>query len=199
MPIWVRPPIWIISITAITRASSGSRPPAPIPTSPTRRRRGRHLCRRGGGRDDQLDRRDQRTVRRRHDGRHALFRRPPHPMPSTRTNYAASGDAYQASTAGVSAGKAQNNVNSTTTAEIGTHLIINSAGGDMVSSPTTSSIRAAAARVRAQAARSRVLPRSATRHVTQTVTTNIGAGTVLSLNGDPRTWRRSSISTPTTR
>ncbi len=48
------------------------------------------------------------------------------------TNYASNGDAYQASTAGVSAGKAQNDVTSTTTAEIGTHLIINTDGGNIV-------------------------------------------------------------------
>ncbi|MDI3559416.1 leukotoxin LktA family filamentous adhesin [Bradyrhizobium sp. Arg816] len=103
------------------------------------------------------------------------------------TNYAASGDAYQASTAGVSAGKAQNDVDSTTTAEIGTHLIINSAGGNMVviandivnqggggaRSGSGGSFSGAAA--------------LSDSHVTQTVNTNIGAGTVLSLNGDPRT------------
>ncbi|GMO58331.1 leukotoxin LktA family filamentous adhesin [Bradyrhizobium ottawaense] len=103
------------------------------------------------------------------------------------TNYAASGDAYQASTAGVSAGKARNDVDSTTTAEIGTHLIINSAAGDMVviandivnqggggaRSGSGGSFSGAAA-----------LSES---FVTQNVTTNIGAGTVLSLNDDPRT------------
>ncbi|MHC4048420.1 leukotoxin LktA family filamentous adhesin [Bradyrhizobium sp. 25ACV] len=103
------------------------------------------------------------------------------------TNYIASGDAYQASTAGVSAGKAQNDVNSTTTVDIGTHLIINSAGGDMVAiandivnqggggarSGSGGSFSGAAA--------------LSTSTVTQTVTTNIGAGTVLSLNDDPRT------------
>ncbi|WLB51391.1 leukotoxin LktA family filamentous adhesin [Bradyrhizobium japonicum] len=103
------------------------------------------------------------------------------------TNYAASGDAYQASTAGVSAGKAQNDVDSTTTAEIGTHLIINSAGGNMVviandivnqggggaRSGSGGSFSGAAA--------------LSTSTVTQHVNTNIGAGTVLSLNDDPRT------------
>ncbi|MEY9430037.1 hypothetical protein ABH975_005352 [Bradyrhizobium ottawaense] len=103
------------------------------------------------------------------------------------TNYAASGDAYQASTAGVSAGKARNDVDSTTTAEIGTHLIINSAAGDMVviandivnqggggaRSGSGGSFSGAAA-----------LSES---FVTQNVTTNIGGGTVLSLNDDPRT------------
>ncbi|MBR0816923.1 leukotoxin LktA family filamentous adhesin [Bradyrhizobium liaoningense] len=103
------------------------------------------------------------------------------------TNYAASGDAYQASTAGVSAGKAQNDVDSTTTAEIGTHLIINSAGGNMVviandivnqggggaRSGSGGSFSGAAA--------------LSTSTVTQHVNTNIGAGTVLSLNGDPQT------------
>lgn len=103
------------------------------------------------------------------------------------TNYVASGDAYQASTAGVSAGKAQNDVDSRTTAEIGTHLIINSAGGNMVviandivnqggggaRSGSGGSFSGAAA--------------LSTSTVTQIVNTNIGAGTVLSLNGDPRT------------
>jgi len=103
------------------------------------------------------------------------------------TNYAASGDAYQASTAGVSGGKAQNDVDSTTTAEIGTHLIINSAGGDIVVISNDivnqggGGARSGSGGTFAGAA---ALSSST---VTQTVNTNIGAGTVLSLNGDPRT------------
>ena len=103
------------------------------------------------------------------------------------TNYAASGDAYQASTAGVAGGSAQNNVNSTTTAEVGTHLIINSAGGDMdviandIVNQAGGGARSGSGGVFSGAA---ALSNST---VTQTVTTNIDAGTVLSLNADPRT------------
>ncbi|MCK1302659.1 MULTISPECIES: leukotoxin LktA family filamentous adhesin [unclassified Bradyrhizobium] len=103
------------------------------------------------------------------------------------TNYAASGDAYQASTAGVSGGSAQNDVNATTTVDIGPHLIINSAGGDMVAiandivNQAGGGARSGSGGVFAGAAA------LSNTHVTQTVTTNIGAGTVLSLNGDPRT------------
>ncbi|UPJ40301.1 leukotoxin LktA family filamentous adhesin [Bradyrhizobium sp. 40] len=103
------------------------------------------------------------------------------------TNYAASGDAYQASTAGVSGGSAQNDVNATTTVDIGPHLIINSAGGDMVViandivNQAGGGARSGSGGVFAGAAA------LSNTHVTQTVTTNIGAGTVLSLNGDPRT------------
>lgn len=103
------------------------------------------------------------------------------------TNYAASGDAYQASTAGVSAGKAQNDVDSTTTAEIGTHLIINSAGGDMiVIANDIVNQGGGGARSGSGGSFSGAAALSAST-VTQTVTTNIGAGTVLSLNDDPRT------------
>jgi hypothetical protein len=103
------------------------------------------------------------------------------------TNYAASGDAYQASTAGVSAGKAQNDVNSTTTAEIGTHLIINSAGGNMVViANDIVNQGGGGARSGSGGAFSGAAALSDS-HVTQTVNTNIGAGTVLSLNGDPQT------------
>lgn len=103
------------------------------------------------------------------------------------TNYAASGDAYQASTAGVSAGKAQNDVTSTTTAEIGTHLIINSDGGDMiVTSKDNVNQAGGGARSGSGGSFSGAAALSDST-VTQTVTTNIGAGTILSLNGDPRT------------
>nr|WP_249153855.1 leukotoxin LktA family filamentous adhesin [Bradyrhizobium diazoefficiens] len=103
------------------------------------------------------------------------------------TNYAASGDAYQASTAGVSAGKAQNDVTSTTTAEIGTHLIINSDGGDMiVTSKDNVNQAGGGARSGSGGSFSGAAALSDST-VTQIVTTNIGAGTILSLNGDPRT------------
>ncbi|MET4255568.1 hypothetical protein ABIC09_000496 [Bradyrhizobium sp. S3.12.5] len=103
------------------------------------------------------------------------------------TNYAASGDAYQASTAGVSGGSAQNTVTTNTTAEVGTHLIINSAGGDMdvisndIVNQAGGGARSGSGGMFSGAA---ALSNST---VTQTVTTNIDAGTVLSLNDDPRT------------
>ena len=103
------------------------------------------------------------------------------------TNYAASGDAYQASTAGVAGGSAQNTVTTNTTAEVGTHLIINSAGGDMdviandIVNQAGGGARSGSGGMFSGAA---ALSNST---VTQTVTTNIDAGTVLSLNADPRT------------
>ncbi|MBR0688118.1 leukotoxin LktA family filamentous adhesin [Bradyrhizobium manausense] len=103
------------------------------------------------------------------------------------TNYGASGDAYQASTAGVSGGSAQNTVTTDTTAEVGTHLIINSAGGNMdvisndIVNQAGGGARSGSGGMFAGAA---ALSNST---VTQTVTTNIDAGTVLSLNDDPRT------------
>ncbi|MCK1476877.1 leukotoxin LktA family filamentous adhesin [Bradyrhizobium sp. 197] len=103
------------------------------------------------------------------------------------TNYAASGDAYQASTAGVSAGKAQNDVNSTTTAEIGNHLIINSAGGNMVVISNDIVNQAGGGARSGSGGTFSGAAALSDSHVTQTVTTNIGSGTVLSLNGDPRT------------
>ncbi|MGY4336462.1 filamentous hemagglutinin family protein [Bradyrhizobium sp. LM2.9] len=103
------------------------------------------------------------------------------------TNYAASGDAYQASTAGVAAGKAQNDVNSTTTAEIGNHLIINSAGGNMVVISNDIVNQAGGGARSGSGGTFSGAAALSDSHVTQTVTTNIGSGTVLSLNGDPRT------------
>ncbi|KJC41165.1 leukotoxin LktA family filamentous adhesin [Bradyrhizobium sp. LTSP857] len=103
------------------------------------------------------------------------------------TNYSASGDAYQASTAGVAGGSAQNDVTSTTTAEVGTHLIINSAGGDMdviandIVNQAGGGARSGSGGMFAGAAA------LSTSTVTQTVNTNIDAGTILSLNADPRT------------
>ncbi|MBR0906203.1 leukotoxin LktA family filamentous adhesin [Bradyrhizobium liaoningense] len=103
------------------------------------------------------------------------------------TNYAASGDAFQASTAGVSAGKAQNDVTSTTTAEIGTHLIINSDGGDMVVTSKDNVNQAGGGARSGSGGSFSGAAALSDSDVTQTVTTNIGAGTILSLNGDPRT------------
>jgi len=103
------------------------------------------------------------------------------------TNYGASADAYQASTAGAAGGKAQNDVTSTTTAEVGTHLIINSAGGDMdviandIVNQAGGGARSGSGGMFSGAAA------LSTSTVTQTVNTNIDAGTILSLNADPRT------------
>ncbi|WP_426609924.1 leukotoxin LktA family filamentous adhesin [Bradyrhizobium sp. McL0616] len=103
------------------------------------------------------------------------------------TNYAASGDAYQASTAGVSGGSAQNDVTTTTTAEIGTHLIINSAGGDMdlISNDIVNQAGGGARSGSGGMFSGAAALSSST--VNQYVYTNVGAGTVLSLNDDPRT------------
>ncbi|UVO26329.1 leukotoxin LktA family filamentous adhesin [Bradyrhizobium arachidis] len=102
------------------------------------------------------------------------------------TNYAASGDAYQASTAGVSAGKAQNDVTSTTTAEVGTHLIINSAGGDMVVIANDIVNQAGGGARSGSGGSFSGAAALSSSNVTQTVNTNIDAGTILSLNDDPR-------------
>ncbi|QOZ76222.1 leukotoxin LktA family filamentous adhesin [Bradyrhizobium sp. CCBAU 53351] len=103
------------------------------------------------------------------------------------TNYLASGDAYQASTAGVSAGKARNDVDSTTTAEVGPHLIINSAGGDIVVIANDIVNQAGGGARSGSGGSFSGAAALSESYVTQTVTTNIGAGTVLSLNDDPRT------------
>ncbi|MCS3760549.1 leukotoxin LktA family filamentous adhesin [Bradyrhizobium centrosematis] len=103
------------------------------------------------------------------------------------TNYLASGDAYQASTAGVSAGKARNDVDSTTTAEVGPHLIINSAGGDMVVIANDIVNQAGGGARSGSGGSFSGAAALSESYVTQTVTTNIGPGTVLSLNDDPRT------------
>lgn len=102
------------------------------------------------------------------------------------TNYLANGDAYQASTAGVSAGKAQNDVTSTTTAEIGTHLIINTDGGDIVVISNDIVNQAGGGARSGSGGSFSGAAALSDSHVTQNVTTNIGAGTILSLNGDPR-------------
>lgn len=103
------------------------------------------------------------------------------------TNYAASGDAYQASTAGVSGGKARNDVDSTTTAEIGTHLIINSAAGDMVVIANDIVNQAGGGARSGSGGMFSGAAALSESFVTQRVNTNIGVGTVLSLNDDPRT------------
>jgi hypothetical protein len=76
-------------------------------------------------------------------------------------------------------------VTTNTTAEIGTHLIINSAGGDMdlisndIVNQAGGGARSGSGGMFAGAAA------LSTSTVTQTVTTNIDAGTILSLNADP--------------
>ena len=103
------------------------------------------------------------------------------------TNYAGNGDAFQASFAGASGGNATNNITSTTTAGVGTNLIIHSAGGDMlvISNDIVNQVgggaRAGSGGVAAGAAT------VSDAHVTQRATTNIGSGTILSLNDDPLT------------
>ncbi|MBR1266082.1 leukotoxin LktA family filamentous adhesin [Bradyrhizobium sp. AUGA SZCCT0222] len=103
------------------------------------------------------------------------------------TNYAGNGDAFQASFAGASGGNATNNITSTTTAGVGTNLIIHSAGGDMlvISNDIVNQVgggaRAGSGGVAAGAAT------VSDAHVTQRSTTNIGSGTILSLNDDPLT------------
>ncbi|PJG56131.1 leukotoxin LktA family filamentous adhesin [Bradyrhizobium forestalis] len=103
------------------------------------------------------------------------------------TNYLASGDAYQASTAGVSGGKTRNDVDSTTTAEVGTHLIINSAAGDIVVIANDIVNQAGGGARSGSGGSFSGAAALSESYVTQNVTTNIGAGTVLSLNDDPRT------------
>ena len=102
------------------------------------------------------------------------------------TNYASNGDAYQASTAGVSAGKAQNDVTSTTTAEVGTHLIINTDGGDIVVISNDIVNQAGGGARSGSGGSFSGAAALSDSNVTQNVTTNIGDGTILSLNGDPR-------------
>ncbi|PSO18231.1 leukotoxin LktA family filamentous adhesin [Bradyrhizobium sp. MOS003] len=103
------------------------------------------------------------------------------------TNYAANGDAYQASTAGVSGGKARNDVTSTTTAEIGTHLIVNTDGGNIVVISNDIVNQAGGGARSGSGGTFAGAAALSDSYVTQYVTTNIGAGTILSLNGDPRT------------
>ncbi len=103
------------------------------------------------------------------------------------TNYLASGDAYQASTAGVSGGKARNEVDSTTTAEVGPHLIINSAAGDIVVISNDIVNQAGGGARSGSGGMFSGAAALSESFVTQRVNTNIDAGTVLSLNDDPRT------------
>jgi hypothetical protein len=101
------------------------------------------------------------------------------------TNYNGTGDAFQASVAGASGGNSTNKVTSTTAAEIGTNLIVNSAGGDMlvisndVVNQTGGGARAGSGGVFVGAA---TVSNST---ITQTVDTKIDSGTILSLNDDP--------------
>ena len=103
------------------------------------------------------------------------------------TNYSADGDAFQASIVGASGGSATNTIGSTTAAEVGTNMIVNSAGGDMdviandVVNQTSGGSRAGSGGAAAGAAT------LSSTNVTQTVTANVDSGTIFSLNDDPST------------
>ncbi|WP_082540812.1 leukotoxin LktA family filamentous adhesin [Pseudolabrys sp. Root1462] len=103
------------------------------------------------------------------------------------TNYAATGDAFQASAIGASGGNAANTITSTVNAGVGANLVINSAGGDMnviaadTVTKTGGGARAGSGGVAAGAA---TLSSST---VTQTVNTYIDSGTIFSLNDNPLT------------
>lgn len=103
------------------------------------------------------------------------------------TTYAATGDAYQASALGASGGVATNTVNSTVAATVGTHLIINSAGGNMnvIASDSVNQTGGGARSGSGGAAAAGAAVSETT--VTQNVTTNISADTILSLNDNPAT------------
>lgn|GEM_PF-2883088 len=103
------------------------------------------------------------------------------------TSYAANGDAYQASAIGASGGIATNTVDSTVAATVGTHLIINSAGGNMnvIASDSVNQTSGGARSGSGGAAAAGAAVSETT--VTQNVTTNIGADTILSLNDNPAT------------
>jgi hypothetical protein len=101
--------------------------------------------------------------------------------------FSADGDAFQASVVGASGGGTNNTVNDTVTAEVGTNLIINSAGGNMnviasdTVDETSGGARAGSGGVAAGAA---TLSKST---VTQTVESHIDGNTIFSLNDDPAT------------
>ena len=103
------------------------------------------------------------------------------------TDFSAKGNAYDASAVGASGGNATNTVTDNVTAEIGTNLIINSAGGNInvIGQDTVNETSGGA-----QAGSGGVLTGSATvsnSTVTQNVNANIDANTILSLNDDPAT------------
>ncbi|MBN8976663.1 MAG: leukotoxin LktA family filamentous adhesin [Rhizobiales bacterium] len=101
--------------------------------------------------------------------------------------YAANGDAFQASAIGASGGVASNTVDSTVAATVGTHLIVNSAGGNMnvIASDSVNQTSGGARSGSGGAAAAGAAVSETT--VTQNVTTNIGADTILSLNDNPAT------------
>ncbi|MGB3487899.1 MAG: leukotoxin LktA family filamentous adhesin [Xanthobacteraceae bacterium] len=101
--------------------------------------------------------------------------------------YAANGDAYQASAIGASGGIATNTVDSTVAATVGTHLIINSAGGNMnvIASDSVNQTSGGARSGSGGAAAAGAAVSETT--VTQNVTTSIGADSILSLNDNPAT------------
>ena len=112
-----------------------------------------------------------------------------------RTNYAATGDAFQASAIGASGGDASNTVTSTVTAKVGNNLIVNSYGRNRVTGQARDVNVVALDEVRqtsggARAGSGGALAAGASLSkttVTQTINTLVGAGTILSLNDDPLT------------
>lgn len=112
-----------------------------------------------------------------------------------RTNYAATGDAVQASAIGASGGSADNTVTSTVTAKVGDNLIINSYGRDRVTGQARDinvvaldEVRQTSGGARAGSGGGLAVGASLSdTTVTQTINTLIGAGTILSLNDNPLT------------
>lgn len=111
------------------------------------------------------------------------------------TNYAATGDAVQASAIGGSGGSADNTVNSTVTAKVGNNLIINSYGRDRVTGQARDvnvialdEVRQTSGGARAGSGGGLAVGASVSKTtVTQTINTLVGSGTILSLNDDPLT------------
>ncbi|MBS0536807.1 MAG: leukotoxin LktA family filamentous adhesin [Proteobacteria bacterium] len=103
------------------------------------------------------------------------------------TNYAATGDAFQASAIGASGGSASNTVTSTVNAGVGANLIVNSAGGDMnvIASDTVTKTGGGARAGSGGVAAGAATTSSST--VTQTVNTYVDSGTIFSLNDNPLT------------
>jgi len=112
-----------------------------------------------------------------------------------RTNYAATGDAVQASAIGASGGSADNFVDSTVTAKVGDNLIVNSYGRDRVTGQARDvnvialdEVRQTAGGARAGSGGGLAVGASLSKTtVTQTIDTLVGAGTILSLNDNPLT------------
>ncbi|WP_168192777.1 leukotoxin LktA family filamentous adhesin [Undibacter mobilis] len=112
-----------------------------------------------------------------------------------RTNYAATGDAVQASAIGASGGSADNTVTSTVTAKVGGNLIVNSYGRDRITGLARDinvialdEVRQTSGGARAGSGGGLAVGASLSKTtVTQTINTLVGAGTILSLNDNPLT------------